>query len=335
MLSSAPFLRRPPTAANHACKYIDPCSLENDGVTFQVQMLGSGRLFLVEIQNACLLAFEVIINELQSKINSSENKLVGVRNLKVVGSEGWALVQEGEAEKQIDTRKPYSQAELDEVRVELVEFLGATYQRIMQRIFDDILHKHVECYVDDLVVKSKKKCDHLKDLKLVLNRLWKYQLRMNPLKHLSGLTSGKFLGFARLFPPKPRDRHRRTLAVQLLVVVPLFAPSPLLPRVPSNETSCYTAFLLQPLCVLTHRRSHHHWLSGDFRAERGRDQRSENLNLGEDVDGELYEAHVSYSRAVYLVCYRDWIGLDGCCYCGRCLAMVGLATGYWWTNGHE
>jgi len=34
---------------------------------------------------------------------------------------------------------------------------GATYQRAMQRIFDDILHKKVECYVDDLVVKSKKK----------------------------------------------------------------------------------------------------------------------------------------------------------------------------------
>ena len=33
---------------------------------------------------------------------------------------------------------------------------GATYQRAMQRIFDDMLHKNVECYVDDLVVKSKK-----------------------------------------------------------------------------------------------------------------------------------------------------------------------------------
>ena len=32
---------------------------------------------------------------------------------------------------------------------------GATYQRAMQMIFDDILHKHVECYVDDLEVKSK------------------------------------------------------------------------------------------------------------------------------------------------------------------------------------
>ncbi|TYK05704.1 uncharacterized protein E5676_scaffold98G001850 [Cucumis melo var. makuwa] len=66
---------------------------------------------------------------------------------------------------------------------------GATYQRAMQRIFDDMLHKH------DLVVKSKKKCDHLKDLKLVLDRLRKYQLRMNPLKCAFGVTSGKFLGF--------------------------------------------------------------------------------------------------------------------------------------------
>ncbi|KAA0050334.1 uncharacterized protein E6C27_scaffold88G00600 [Cucumis melo var. makuwa] len=72
---------------------------------------------------------------------------------------------------------------------------GATYQRAMQRIFDDMLHKHIECYVDDLVVKSKKKCDHLKDLKLVLDHLRKYQLRMNPLKCAFGVTSGKFLGF--------------------------------------------------------------------------------------------------------------------------------------------
>ncbi|TYK06432.1 uncharacterized protein E5676_scaffold163G001350 [Cucumis melo var. makuwa] len=73
--------------------------------------------------------------------------------------------------------------------------LRATYQRAMQRIFDDMLHKHIECYVDDLVVKSKKKCDHLKYLKLVLDRLRKYQLRMNPLKCAFGVTSWKFLGF--------------------------------------------------------------------------------------------------------------------------------------------
>jgi len=45
---------------------------------------------------------------------------------------------------------------------------GATYQRAMQNIFDDMLHKTIECYVDDLVVKSKKKFDHIEDLRHVL-----------------------------------------------------------------------------------------------------------------------------------------------------------------------
>ena len=72
---------------------------------------------------------------------------------------------------------------------------GATYQRAMQKIFDDLLHKKVECYVDDLVVKSKGRAEHLQDLKLIFDRLRKYQLKMNPLKCAFGVTSGKFLGF--------------------------------------------------------------------------------------------------------------------------------------------
>ncbi|KAL0368461.1 UNVERIFIED_CONTAM: Transposon Tf2-12 polyprotein [Sesamum calycinum] len=43
--------------------------------------------------------------------------------------------------------------------------VGATYQRAMQKIFDDMLHKNVECYVDDLVVKSKKRENHFHDLR--------------------------------------------------------------------------------------------------------------------------------------------------------------------------
>lgn len=39
--------------------------------------------------------------------------------------------------------------------------VGATYQSVMQRIFDDILHKIVELFVDDLVLKSRKRRDHL------------------------------------------------------------------------------------------------------------------------------------------------------------------------------
>ena len=72
---------------------------------------------------------------------------------------------------------------------------GATYQRAMQKIFDDMLHKNIECYVDDVVVKTRKREDHLQDLRKVFNRLRRYQLKMNPLKCAFGVTSGKFLGF--------------------------------------------------------------------------------------------------------------------------------------------
>ncbi|KAM1343604.1 hypothetical protein ACFX2F_007784 [Malus domestica] len=72
---------------------------------------------------------------------------------------------------------------------------GATYQRAMQKIFNDMLHKNVECYVDDVVVKTKKRPDHLKDLRVVFERLRKYNLKMNLLKCAFGITSGKFLGF--------------------------------------------------------------------------------------------------------------------------------------------
>ena len=65
----------------------------------------------------------------------------------------------------------------------------------MQKIFDNVLHKYVECYVNDLVVKTKRREDHLVDLRSVFNGLRKYQLKMNPHKCAFGVISGKFLGF--------------------------------------------------------------------------------------------------------------------------------------------
>ncbi|KAL0291478.1 UNVERIFIED_CONTAM: hypothetical protein Scaly_2636200 [Sesamum calycinum] len=73
--------------------------------------------------------------------------------------------------------------------------LGATYRRAVQNIFDNMLHKKVECYVDDLVDKIKKREEHLADLQIVFNHLRKYNLQMNPLKCAFGITSGKFLHF--------------------------------------------------------------------------------------------------------------------------------------------
>ena len=95
---------------------------------------------------------------------------------------------------------------------------GATYQRAMQKIFDDMLHQHVECYVDDLVVKSKEKENHLQDLRLVFKRLRRFQLKMNPLKCAFGVSSGKFLGFI--------VRHRGIEIDQSKIEVILKMPEP-------------------------------------------------------------------------------------------------------------
>ena len=41
---------------------------------------------------------------------------------------------------------------------------GATYQRMMTRIFWDKIERTVEVYIDDMVVKSKREERHIEDL---------------------------------------------------------------------------------------------------------------------------------------------------------------------------
>nr|GFA56238.1 putative tRNA pseudouridine synthase Pus10 [Tanacetum cinerariifolium] len=65
-----------------------------------VRMLGSGRPFLIEVQNARHIPSEVSIKEMEKKINSLEGNLVRVKHLKVLDNQVWSLMREGEAEKQ-------------------------------------------------------------------------------------------------------------------------------------------------------------------------------------------------------------------------------------------
>jgi hypothetical protein len=71
----------------------------------------------------------------------------------------------------------------------------ATYQRTMTTIFHDMMHRKIEDYVDDVVVKSKTREDHLEILRKVLERCRVYKLHMNSLKCAFGVSAGKFLGF--------------------------------------------------------------------------------------------------------------------------------------------
>ena len=56
-----------------------------------------------------------------------------------------------------------------------------TYQCAMNMIFHEHICKTVECYVDDITVKSHDKGDHLADLKRVFDIMWAHQLKINPI----------------------------------------------------------------------------------------------------------------------------------------------------------
>ena len=65
----------------------------------------------------------------------------------------------------------------------------------MTAIFHDIMHREMEDYVDDIVVKSKTRAGHFQIIEQVFERCRKYKLRMNPMKCAFGVSAGKFLGF--------------------------------------------------------------------------------------------------------------------------------------------
>ena len=71
---------------------------------------------------------------------------------------------------------------------------GATYQRVATTLFHDMMHRYVEVYVDDMIVKSQDKADHLVALQRFIKRIRQFRLRLNPKKCTFEVTSGKLLG---------------------------------------------------------------------------------------------------------------------------------------------
>jgi ribonuclease HI len=72
---------------------------------------------------------------------------------------------------------------------------GATYQRLMNKMFHHQIGRNVEVYVDDMLVKTKDEENHLEDLKETFETLRQYRMKLNPSKCVFGVSSGKFLGF--------------------------------------------------------------------------------------------------------------------------------------------
>ena len=72
---------------------------------------------------------------------------------------------------------------------------GATYQRAIQLCFTNQLHRNVEAYVNDVVVKTKELDTFIPDLEETFNSLRSFRWKLNPTKCVFGVPSGKLLGF--------------------------------------------------------------------------------------------------------------------------------------------
>jgi hypothetical protein len=73
--------------------------------------------------------------------------------------------------------------------------VGATYQRLVNKMFEAQIGRNMEVYVDDMLVKSLTSHDHVTDLAEAFDTLRKYHMKLNPQKCAFGVDSGKFLGF--------------------------------------------------------------------------------------------------------------------------------------------
>jgi hypothetical protein len=72
---------------------------------------------------------------------------------------------------------------------------GATYQRSIQLCFADQLHRNVEAYVDDVVIKTRNHDDFIVDLEETFNSLCKFRWKLNLTECVFGVPSGKLLSF--------------------------------------------------------------------------------------------------------------------------------------------
>ncbi|KAL5557494.1 hypothetical protein UlMin_039730 [Ulmus minor] len=96
---------------------------------------------------------------------------------------------------------------------------GATYQRLVNKMFSDYLGKTMEVYIDDMLVKSLSAEQHLDHLRQAFEVLRKYNMKLNPTKCSFGVSSGK--GQSRANPVRvghsiPYSRKRRPASTRKL-----------------------------------------------------------------------------------------------------------------------
>ena len=96
---------------------------------------------------------------------------------------------------------------------------GATYQRLVNRMFQKQIGTTIEVYIDHMLVKSTTAELHIAHLSEAFQILRNYNLKLNPAKCAFGVSAGKFLGFI--------VNHRGIEANPNKIKVVLDMPSPL------------------------------------------------------------------------------------------------------------
>ena len=110
----------------------------------------------------------------------------------------------------MDTFSSYNQIIMDEEDQEKTAFItshglysykvmpfrlknvGATYQRLVNRMFSHQIGRNVEVYVDDMLVKRNDEVDHLDDQRETFDTLRKYKMKLNPINCVFSVSLGKF-----------------------------------------------------------------------------------------------------------------------------------------------
>ncbi|XP_073025097.1 uncharacterized protein [Primulina eburnea] len=72
---------------------------------------------------------------------------------------------------------------------------GATYQRLMNLVFQKQIGRNIEVHVDDILIKTREVAHFSDDLAETFATLKQYIIKLNPAKCVFGVKSGKFLGF--------------------------------------------------------------------------------------------------------------------------------------------
>ena len=72
--------------------------------------------------------------------------------------------------------------------------MGATYQKMMTKIFEPLLGKIVEAYIDDMLIKSPRKNHHTFHLQEAFSLTRQHRLKLNLAKCIVRVSSRKLLG---------------------------------------------------------------------------------------------------------------------------------------------